>query len=499
MDLPFIIEFRLWPKRPRSTALMTQLAPANRLAGAAIFVLLAVATGTCAGVGVSVGIASSDRPAAAGELREERYFDWASSEASAKRHASRRQNLIELLRAAGGGVFLTPSRDGFSSGETFRQLDDFFYFTGLELPNSVLAIDADLGHSQIFAPRRDARFENPARPNDFPGRPLAGDPEIEDRAGIEVRPIEQLDRLALEWEAARQTLWLNLGRHGDARPRESDFVQSWSPEQALLMHLQRAYPKASVASAFASVARLRMVKDEAELATIRRACTITGAGILAAASKIRVGIDERHLEAEMEAEWKRQGAQRRAFDSIIKSGPNSLWPWRILASHYDRRNRALEAGDLVIFDVGCELDHYASDVGRTFPASGKFSEPQAKRLRMVTAVTDAIIDAARPGRTLRELQAIAEAHIPEDERPHMQAGSFFGHHIGLNVGDPSILDEPLQAGMVFTVEPWYYNHDEGIAVFLEENIAITADGAENLTGWLPRTPEALERLVGQGN
>ena len=88
----------------------------------------------------------------------------------------------------------------------------------------------------------------------------------------------------------------------------------------------------------------------------------------------------------MEAEFKRQGSQRLAFSSIIKSGPNSLWPWRILASHYDRRNRTMETGELVIFDVGCEYNYYSSDVGRTFPVSGKFSPKQREILEMEVTV-----------------------------------------------------------------------------------------------------------------
>lgn len=430
------------------------------------------------------------------EARPERFFDWTDLDFSPQVYAERRAGLVRLLLESGGGVFLAPASDGFSSGETFRQRDDFLYFTGLELPNSVLAIDADRREATVFAPPTDARFENASRTNDFPGRPLAEDPEIARRSGIErVRPLEELHGTVDAWVAEGQTVWLNLGRRGTVEPRESAFVQSWSPEQALALHLRRVFPGLALGQAFGSVARLRMVKGPEEVEKIRRACAITCEGIRDAAAHIREGVDERTLEAELEAGWKRRGAQRRAFDSIVKSGPNSLWPWRILAAQYDRRNRVLRDGELVIFDVGCELDHYASDVGRTFPVSGRFSEAQARRLRMVTRVTDAVIAAARSGVTLAELQSVARASIPESERPYMQTGLFFGHHIGLDVGDPSLPDVVLEPGMVFTVEPWYYNHDEGLAVFLEDNIVITADGAENLTGWFARTPEELESLL----
>ena len=101
----------------------------------------------------------------------------------------------------------------------------------------------------------------------------------------------------------------------------------------------------------------------------------------------------------------------------------------------------------------------------------------------------------RPGVTLRELTQVAYNAIPDEEEPYMQTPSFFGHHIGMSSGDPALLDEPLAPGMVFTVEPWYYNHDLGVSVFVEEVVLVTADGAEVLTDALPRDPAGLEGLV----
>jgi Xaa-Pro aminopeptidase len=239
-----------------------------------------------------------------------------------------------------------------------------------------------------------------------------------------------------------------------------------------------------------------MVKTAPEIARMRAAATIGADGIAHAAGFVTDGVDERGLEAELEAYCKRHGAERLPFASIIKSGPNSLWPWRILATHADRRNRRMHDGELVIFDVGCEIAGYTSDVGRTFPVSGRFTDEQRAILAMEVAVSDTIIAAMKPGVTLADVQRAGVAVIPPEHLPYMQTGLYFGHHIGLSSGDPSLADAPLEAGMVITVEPWYYNHDRGIAVFTEDDILITADGAENLTGHLPRTAESLERLAG---
>ena len=86
--------------------------------------------------------------------------------------------------------------------------------------------------------------------------------------------------------------------------------------------------------------------------------------------------------------------------------------------------------------------------------------------------------------------------IPAGHRKYMQTSHYFGHHIGLSVGDSSLEDALLRPGMVFTVEPWYYNHDQQIAVFIEDDVLVTSTGVENLTKDLPRTPEALERMTG---
>ena len=400
------------------------------------------------------------------------------------------------LAAGGGGIFLAPSRSGPSDGGTFRQLDDFLYFTGLELPDSILAIDADTRETVVFAPAHDRRFAERSRPNDFPGRPLQADREIGRRAGVgELQPIERFARKLSDWTRAGRLIRINPGQSGVLRQRPLEPIQTWSPLQHFQAFLAQARPAPRIGSAYAEVARLRMVKSAAEIAAIRRSVALAAEGIRRATLAIQDGVDERSLEADIESIWKHGGAQRVAFASIVKSGPNALWPWRILAAQSDRRNRAMSNGELVIFDVGCELDSYVSDVGRTFPVSGTFSPEQRRILEMEVAVADALIDAIRPGITLAQVQAAGVARIPAEARPYMQTGLYFGHHIGLSSGDPSLPDAPLEPGMVVTVEPWYYNHDRGISVFTEDDVLVTADGNENLTRSLPRTPDGLEQLM----
>jgi Xaa-Pro aminopeptidase len=265
----------------------------------------------------------------------------------------------------------------------------------------------------------------------------------------------------------------------------------------LLQALQSKHKGLAYDNCYEAIAKVRMIKSAAEIELMRKSTAINVKGIMTAAKTARPGVDERYLEGVLEGNYKVNGAQRLAFGSIIKSGPNSLWPWRILATHYDRRNRIMEVGDLVIFDVGCEYNNYVSDVGRTFPVSGKFTDRQREILTMEVSIADQIIAVLKPGISFADIKLLTDSIIPEDAKPYMQARLHFGHHLGLSTGDPNLPDAKLAPGMIFTVEPWYYNHDEGIAVFTEDVILITKEGHENLSKALPRTPEELEKLMKQ--
>ncbi|MCB0491503.1 MAG: aminopeptidase P family protein [Cyclobacteriaceae bacterium] len=432
------------------------------------------------------------------QTEEQKYFEWANLPFPKEEYAQRRDKMITELNSSEGSIFLCPSRDGLSDGETFRQLDDFNYFTGLEFPNSILVIDAYNKKNILFAPLNDFRFEAPSRRNDFPGRPLGDDVELKNKSGIsDIRPFEELDEFIKKNVNANKSFKVNYGGHmsGELVEVNTSYISSLSTEQLLVYHLQQTFPTIQIESAYKAVGNLRMIKSPLEIAALREAADITVQGIKVAVKHIAPGIDERTLEAEMEAEFKRLGSPRIPFASIIKSGPNSLWPWRILAAHYERRNRKMKAGELVIFDVGCEYKNYVSDMGRTFPVSGKFTEEQRKILIMETSVSDAIIAAIKPGVTFADLKKVADTAIPESEKKYMQVGLFFGHHLGLSSGDPNDPQAKLAPGMVFTVEPWYYNHDKNISVFTEDEVLVTSNGVEVLTKALPRTPEELERLM----
>ncbi len=450
-----------------------------------------------AALALAASALSLEPVALVGQTPEQRYADWVPRlDFRPQEYAFRRSHMIRLLRESGGGMLLVPSSDGRTDGDTFRQLDDFLYYTGLEVPGSMLVLDADTDRATLYLPASDARFENPGRPNDFPGRPLLGDYRLRSIAGVEeYRGIDDLEPLIRARARAGRTIRVNAGVPGPVVTPELPRFGALDPIETMILRLRTDYPDVRLGNAFEQAARMRMVKTRAEIQKMRIAADATVQAIRAAAERVRVGVDERSVQGAFEETCRVLGSQAIPFTPIVKSGPNSLWPWRVLAAHYDRRNRPMEAGELVIVDVGCEIDGYVSDVGRTFPVDGAFDALQREKLLVSTRAADAIIAAVRPGVTLRELTAVAYEAIPDHEERYMQTPSFFGHHIGMAAGDPALLDAPLEPGMVFTVEPWYYNHDLEIAVFVEDVVLVTEDGAEVLTAGLGRSPEELEAMV----
>lgn len=427
---------------------------------------------------------------------QQSYFEWTTMPFGKTELAERRANLITELKSQGKtGLVLIPAKDGFSYGETFRQLDDFYYFTGLELPNALLAIEVASGAATVFTPAMDLRFHSSSRPNDFPGRPLLNDSKIASQSGLTLRNIVDFEPFI--FARSNAMILINNQRPGEIRFASQQYIATHSPVQVLMEALKSKQAIIRFQNSYKAIATVRMIKSEAEIEIMKKASGITVESIKEVAKSIKPGVDERYLEGVLEGHYKKLGAQRLAFGSIIKSGPNSLWPWRILATHYNRRNRTMEAGDLVILDVGCEYENYVSDIGRTFPVSGKFTPRQKEILSMEVGVADQIIAYLKPGITFQDIRNLTDRIIPADAKKYMQVGLFFGHHLGLSTGDPNLPEAELKPGMIFTVEPWYYNHDEQISVFTEDVILITETGCEVLSKNLPRTPESLEQLMKQ--
>ena len=225
------------------------------------------------------------------------------------------------------------------------------------------------------------------------------------------------------------------------------------------------------------VERLRAVKDESELAAIRRACAITDRVYERLAELPFVGRSERDVSWDLTRLFHEEGGEGLAFESIVGAGPTGSRP------HARAGDRAIGAGELVVVDAGCTIDGYASDYTRTF-ATGPIAGEAAEAYAVVQAAQAAALGAIRAGLPALEADAVARRVV--DDSPF--AGTFghgLGHGLGLDVHElPRMSTETsdvLEPGNVVTVEPGVYL-DGRFGIRIEDDVVVTADGIENLTG-----------------
>ncbi|MCX7618101.1 aminopeptidase P family protein [Tepidiforma sp.] len=411
----------------------------------------------------------------------------------------------------------------------FHAHPEFRYLAGIAEPASVLAFDPGEGWALFVA--------LPA----FEDRIWTGDgPDIdrlEAAAGLPVQPIERL----AGWLEARRGEPLAILGNRDLADRPAGY------RLPPLDRFEAVFDDDLAARLSWHVSEARRAKDPAELDAMRRAAEASRAGHLLALRTARPGMTERGLQVELEAEFFRHGADRTAYGSIVGTGPNGA----IL--HFSPTRRELREGDLVLIDAGAEVDGYASDVTRTFPAGPRFEGIQRDLYQLVHVVQRAAIEEARPGVEYRDLHLRACERIaaglvdlgilrgaPADLVEADAHALFFphglGHLLGLATHDaggclqgrtPSDrfglkwlrADLPLQPGYVVTIEPGIYvipailddparrerYHDavdwervDALRGFggirIEDDILVTEGAPEVLTAALPSDIASIEAL-----
>ena len=226
-----------------------------------------------------------------------------------------------------------------------------------------------------------------------------------------------------------------------------------------------------------------------EIALLERAVAITRAGHEAAARATVPGVSERDVQTQLEYGFFAAGATGLAYGTIVGSGENGA------VLHWGENSRMLRAGDLVVIDAGAEYGRYASDVTRTYPVNGKFTDEQAKAYRAVYQAQEDILAAIKPGASMNDLQKVAE----ESLRRSGYLDKFihgFGHFVGLDVHDAGLYDAPLPPGAVFTVEPGVYLPERGFGVRIEDQVLMLGNGKWRLlTAGIPRKLEDVEAWV----
>jgi len=242
-----------------------------------------------------------------------------------------------------------------------------------------------------------------------------------------------------------------------------------------------------------------MVKDEEELARLRRAAELSALGAAEGMRSAGPGLGEADVQAVIEAEFQAGGAPETSFPSIVASGSNAL------ELHYNDNVSTLVDGELLLTDVGAEYAGYAGDVTRTYPINGTFTDRQRDLYELVLSTQEAAIDSVRPGVTIEDLNRIAREHMADNSGDlcgEETCEVFFvhglSHHLGLDVHDPGLPNLPLAPGMVLTVEPGIYIPDEGIGIRIEDDVLVTANGREVLSTAAPKSVSAVEAEMANG-
>jgi Xaa-Pro aminopeptidase len=260
--------------------------------------------------------------------------------------------------------------------------------------------------------------------------------------------------------------------------------------------LKAKYPNLKVESAEFLIGKLREIKSSQEISCIQKASDITADGLISSMKIAKPGVYEYELQAAIEYEYTRKGAMLRGFPSIVGSGLNNL----IL--HYNENSRQTQAGDLVVMDVGAKYQGYSTDITRTIPISGKYSEAQKEIYEMVLKVQKDAIAICKPGLKLTDLEKFAR-----DAFKKLGYDKYFihglTHPVGLDVHDISSSDI-LKPGMVITIEPGlYFPKDDktapekfrGFGIRIEDSILITENGNEVLTKKAPKEIVEIEKLM----
>jgi Xaa-Pro aminopeptidase len=426
--------------------------------------------------------------------------------------AERRQRLRESMGPDAVAVLLG-AKLATRSNDTefpFRQDSDFWYLTGFEHPNALAVLRTDGGPEfSLYVEPRDRELET------WTGyRPGVEGARAEYHADEAFTNEEFLPALGGMFDKAKR-IYHQLGRDNsvDARITETLGAMRMRSRRGLI-------PADAIHDPRTLLHEMRLVKEPAELERMRQAAAITHHAHVAAAAIAQPGRFEYELQAAIEFEFRSRGAAGPAYSSIVGGGRNAT------VLHYISNNQPLNDGELLLIDAGCEWEGYAADVTRTFPVGGRFTPERLAIYEIVLAAQHAALDHCKPGSTLPDIHDIAVRVITEGlvelklldgpvddaianetfRRYYMHSTS---HWLGLDVHDVGNYKQDgenrvLEAGICLTIEPGIYIPDDdekadaafrGIGVRIEDDVAITTEGHENLTAAIPKAPSEIEALV----
>ena len=412
---------------------------------------------------------------------------------------SRRAKLFEKIS---DGVAVIFAAKGQHYPVKFRQAPDFYYLTGIEEPGAVLVLSGPTKSAILFAPRRS----EPQIRADGPGIW-----QLENREELygltRVQPIEEFLPMFAFMSPRAKKLYMLTGSGGNVQNarEELDFYESLETSQSVLggvieskrmiAAVQQAVPQLALSPLNPLLDDMRWIKSPYEIELIKKSSEIGAEGVKEAIKGTRPGIYEYELEAAARYVYTKRGARGDAFRPIVASGPNTM------VLHYSANNRKMQEGEVVYMDYGADYEYYTSDITRTWPVSGRFTPEQEKMYRCILDARDAIVAAMKPGATINGLKDVAQEVYKKHgyEKEFLALGRYIGHTIGISVHDvdPRDPNRPLQAGVVYNVEPLLEIPEKKIHMRLEDTVLVTPTGALNMTAAVPANLDEVYALIRQ--
>ena len=393
-------------------------------------------------------------------------------------------------------VFGYTGHDDLSAFALFFQEKNFYYLSGDDEPGGAVLLIPDPpagkkiegAHEILYLPARDYAQEKWEGPKMGPD-----DPGIREKTGFaDVQAFANL-RAKLEELAKTYSNFYTLlpGQQEEGYPH----LKNWSE------WLKHTVPSANVFDITPAISAMRQVKSAGELALMRKAIDASIDAQLDAMKRMRPGLFEYQVAARMKEIHEFEGCSREAYAPIVGTGFFST------VLHYSALDQQIKDGDIVVLDVAGEYGDYAADITRTLPANGKYSARQREIYEIVLGAQNAAMSAVKPGATIHggavDLNVIAREYINTHGKDlHGEPlGKYYihglSHHLGLDVHDPGSTTRPLEAGMVFTIEPGIYIPEENLGVRIEDDVLVTKDGIEVLTKRLPRNPDEVEKVMAE--
>ena len=424
----------------------------------------------------------------------------ASAQIATAEFAARRTHAMDSFK---DGILIVQASNEISLfAPGFQQHPDFYYFTGLgNLPSAILVIDGSHHESWLFLPRSLSGIAALATAQQIaPTEKSTGIEHVADWDDL----TTLLDRRLKSQD--KPVIYTSTYHWSGSATVPPSLSQNNDPDKLLAYSIKSRWPNATIKSAEPQLDELRVALTPSEIDISRRVAATSAQALLAGMRATKPGASQRTVEASVVSECFRQGADSIAFWPWAMSGANAAFPKPFEAFvDYRSLNREMRSGELVRLDVGCAIDHYRGDVGRTVPVSGHFDEGQREAWNIFVEAYRAglavIKDGAARDDVFNAWQSVARHHLETAKTPLALAlvgrmlrkeGTQYWeiHGVGLVETAPPAV---FRAGMIFAFEPIVTADERGF--YLEDTILITKQGYENLTPGLPYTAEEIEKVM----